>query len=195
MHFCVANFQLNLIVYLNYHYYCNVVPTLFSFDSYAKFMKFFDTRYVKSMFQNSMKKCGEGETTPMAVLFSGGLDSMILSALLDQCLNPKCKFVYNLIPLLDISLRAIWLPIKEMQCKASVFGLLQVLLQIVNRWIFFLFGRRNVKYFWGYGWPVASNCGGKRGVWLWHFTLASVFKICSNLGKFLNTSKFTLQLF
>lgn len=27
----------------------------------------------------------------MAVLFSGGLDSMILAALLDECLDPNCK--------------------------------------------------------------------------------------------------------
>ncbi|XP_020096661.1 asparagine synthetase domain-containing protein 1 isoform X1 [Ananas comosus] len=31
---------------------------------------------------------GEG-STPIAILFSGGLDSMILGALLDKCLNPK----------------------------------------------------------------------------------------------------------
>lgn len=28
---------------------------------------------------------------PVAVLFSGGLDSMILAALLDQCLDPSCE--------------------------------------------------------------------------------------------------------
>jgi asparagine synthetase B (glutamine-hydrolysing) len=27
----------------------------------------------------------------VAVLFSGGLDSMILAALLDECLDPSCK--------------------------------------------------------------------------------------------------------
>ncbi|CAH2045581.1 unnamed protein product [Thlaspi arvense] len=32
---------------------------------------------------------GEEEAVPVAVLFSGGLDSMILAALLDQCLDPK----------------------------------------------------------------------------------------------------------
>uniref|UniRef100_A0A0D3DAN5 Glutamine amidotransferase type-2 domain-containing protein n=1 Tax=Brassica oleracea var. oleracea TaxID=109376 RepID=A0A0D3DAN5_BRAOL len=32
---------------------------------------------------------GETEVVPVAVLFSGGLDSMILAALLDQCLDPK----------------------------------------------------------------------------------------------------------
>ncbi|EFH51481.1 hypothetical protein ARALYDRAFT_484275 [Arabidopsis lyrata subsp. lyrata] len=32
---------------------------------------------------------GEKEAVPVAVLFSGGLDSMILAALLDQCLDPK----------------------------------------------------------------------------------------------------------
>ncbi|VVB04011.1 unnamed protein product [Arabis nemorensis] len=32
---------------------------------------------------------GEKEAVPVAVLFSGGLDSMILTALLDQCLDPK----------------------------------------------------------------------------------------------------------
>ncbi|CAN8253673.1 unnamed protein product [Cochlearia groenlandica] len=34
---------------------------------------------------------GEKEVVPVAVLFSGGLDSMILAALLDQCLDPKYK--------------------------------------------------------------------------------------------------------
>jgi asparagine synthetase B (glutamine-hydrolysing) len=28
----------------------------------------------------------------VAVLFSGGLDFMILAALLDECLDPSCKF-------------------------------------------------------------------------------------------------------
>lgn len=28
----------------------------------------------------------------MAVLFSGGLDSMILAALLNECLNTKCRY-------------------------------------------------------------------------------------------------------
>ncbi|CAN7026404.1 unnamed protein product [Brassica rapa subsp. trilocularis] len=32
---------------------------------------------------------GEKDVVPVAVLFSGGLDSMILAALLDQCLDPK----------------------------------------------------------------------------------------------------------
>ncbi|CAL9248775.1 unnamed protein product [Arabidopsis halleri] len=32
---------------------------------------------------------GEKKAVPVAVLFSGGLDSMILAALLDQCLDPK----------------------------------------------------------------------------------------------------------
>ncbi|WZZ01897.1 hypothetical protein YC2023_074225 [Brassica napus] len=32
---------------------------------------------------------GEKEAVPVAVLFSGGLDSMILAALLDQCIDPK----------------------------------------------------------------------------------------------------------
>ncbi|KAL0889558.1 hypothetical protein Bca101_013541 [Brassica carinata] len=34
---------------------------------------------------------GEREVVPVAVLFSGGLDSMILAALLDQCLDNKCN--------------------------------------------------------------------------------------------------------
>lgn len=34
--------------------------------------------------------------TPVAVLFSGGLDSMILAALLDECLQPDCMYgVYD----------------------------------------------------------------------------------------------------
>ncbi|XP_073005455.1 uncharacterized protein [Typha latifolia] len=40
----------------------------------------------------------EEALAPIALLFSGGLDSMILAALLDQCLNPKCT-----IDLLNVS--------------------------------------------------------------------------------------------
>ncbi|KAM0016499.1 putative asparagine synthase, rossmann-like alpha/beta/alpha sandwich [Helianthus debilis subsp. tardiflorus] len=39
--------------------------------------------------------------SPVAVLFSGGLDSMILAALLDQCLDPKYE-----IDLLNVSFDA-----------------------------------------------------------------------------------------
>lgn len=53
---------------------------------------------INSIFETSMKNCGEEETAPVAVLFSGGLDSMILSALLDQCLNPQ-----YIIDLLNVS--------------------------------------------------------------------------------------------
>lgn len=34
----------------------------------------------------------ENELVPVAVLFSGGLDSMIIAALLHECLDPSCKF-------------------------------------------------------------------------------------------------------
>ncbi|XP_020599412.1 asparagine synthetase domain-containing protein 1 isoform X1 [Phalaenopsis equestris] len=53
---------------------------------------------MNSIFQTSMKECGEVEASPVAILFSGGLDSMILSALLDQCLNPQ-----YIIDLLNVS--------------------------------------------------------------------------------------------
>ncbi|XVF43242.1 hypothetical protein PTKIN_Ptkin02bG0024600 [Pterospermum kingtungense] len=45
-------------------------------------------------------KCGalQKETVPVAVLFSGGLDSMILAALLDECLDPNYE-----IDLLNVS--------------------------------------------------------------------------------------------
>lgn len=33
----------------------------------------------------------EEQLVPVALLFSGGLDSMILAALLDQCLDARCK--------------------------------------------------------------------------------------------------------
>lgn len=35
------------------------------------------------------------ELAPVAVLFSGGLDSMILAALLDECLDHSCKCFYQ----------------------------------------------------------------------------------------------------
>lgn len=37
---------------------------------------------------------GEKEVVPVAGLFSGGLDSMILAALLDQCHDPKCNLFF-----------------------------------------------------------------------------------------------------
>lgn len=40
----------------------------------------------------------ENKDSPVALLFSGGLDSMILAALLDQCLDPRC-----IIDLLNVS--------------------------------------------------------------------------------------------
>lgn len=33
----------------------------------------------------------EEKLVPVALLFSGGLDSMILAALLDECLDARCK--------------------------------------------------------------------------------------------------------
>lgn len=35
------------------------------------------------------------ELNPVAILFSGGLDSMILAALLNECLDSRCKYFYN----------------------------------------------------------------------------------------------------
>lgn len=32
---------------------------------------------------------------PIAVLFSGGLDSMIISALLHQCIDSECKYSFK----------------------------------------------------------------------------------------------------
>lgn len=37
----------------------------------------------------------EHADAPVAVLFSGGLDSMILAALVDECLQPHCKPVVS----------------------------------------------------------------------------------------------------
>lgn len=44
---------------------------------------------INSIFQMSTKQCREEENAPVAVLFSGGLDSMIIAALLDQCLSSQ----------------------------------------------------------------------------------------------------------
>ncbi|CAL4891493.1 unnamed protein product [Urochloa decumbens] len=44
---------------------------------------------MNTLFQGGSSKFGDEELAPIAVLFSGGLDSMILAALLDQCIDPK----------------------------------------------------------------------------------------------------------
>ncbi|KAL6623542.1 hypothetical protein ACP70R_033421 [Stipagrostis hirtigluma subsp. patula] len=44
---------------------------------------------VNTLFQGGLNKLRCKELAPIAVLFSGGLDSMILSALLDQCIDSK----------------------------------------------------------------------------------------------------------
>ncbi|EEE53475.1 hypothetical protein OsJ_36613 [Oryza sativa Japonica Group] len=41
------------------------------------------------LFQDDLNKLKDDELAPIAILFSGGLDSMILAALLDQCLDSK----------------------------------------------------------------------------------------------------------
>lgn len=44
---------------------------------------------LSTTFQTALHQCKGMEYAPIALLFSGGLDSMILAALLDQCLDPK----------------------------------------------------------------------------------------------------------
>ncbi|KAE8779023.1 Asparagine synthetase domain-containing protein 1 [Hordeum vulgare] len=44
---------------------------------------------VNILCQSDLNKLKEAELAPIAILFSGGLDSMILAALLDQCLDSK----------------------------------------------------------------------------------------------------------
>jgi len=44
---------------------------------------------MNTLFQGGLNKFRDKESAPIAVLFSGGLDSMILAALLDQCIDPK----------------------------------------------------------------------------------------------------------
>lgn len=51
-----------------------------------------------AIYQDGSFYCGNEGYAPIAVLFSGGLDSMILAALLNQCLNPKYE-----IDLLNVS--------------------------------------------------------------------------------------------
>uniref|UniRef100_A0A0D9Y0Q8 Asparagine synthetase domain-containing protein n=1 Tax=Leersia perrieri TaxID=77586 RepID=A0A0D9Y0Q8_9ORYZ len=43
------------------------------------------------LFQDDLTKLKDDELAPIAILFSGGLDSMILAALLDQCLDSKYR--------------------------------------------------------------------------------------------------------
>jgi len=44
---------------------------------------------MNTLFQGTLNKFEDEESAPIAVLFSGGLDSMILAALLDQCIDSK----------------------------------------------------------------------------------------------------------
>lgn len=44
---------------------------------------------MNTLFQGGLNKFKDEESAPIAVLFSGGLDSMILAALLDQCIDSK----------------------------------------------------------------------------------------------------------
>uniref|UniRef100_K3Z4N1 Glutamine amidotransferase type-2 domain-containing protein n=1 Tax=Setaria italica TaxID=4555 RepID=K3Z4N1_SETIT len=44
---------------------------------------------MNTLFQGGLNKLRDEELAPIAVLFSGGLDSMILAALLDQCIDSK----------------------------------------------------------------------------------------------------------
>ncbi|KAF8667519.1 hypothetical protein HU200_052714 [Digitaria exilis] len=44
---------------------------------------------MNTLFQGGINKPGDEEIAPIAVLFSGGLDSMILAALLNQCIDSK----------------------------------------------------------------------------------------------------------
>ncbi|KAF0887664.1 hypothetical protein E2562_002364 [Oryza meyeriana var. granulata] len=44
---------------------------------------------LNGLFQGDLNKLKDDELAPIAILFSGGLDSMILAALLDQCLDSK----------------------------------------------------------------------------------------------------------
>ncbi|CAH8383403.1 unnamed protein product [Eruca vesicaria subsp. sativa] len=57
---------------------------------------------------------GEQEVVPVAVLFSGGLDSMILAALLDQCLDPKYE-----VDLLNVSFDGPYAP-DRVSAKAGI---------------------------------------------------------------------------
>ncbi|CAK9142424.1 unnamed protein product [Ilex paraguariensis] len=53
---------------------------------------------LNTIYQAVVFDCGQKAYSPVAVLFSGGLDSMILAALLDECLDPKYE-----IDLLNVS--------------------------------------------------------------------------------------------
>lgn len=46
---------------------------------------------------------GQGKDAPIAVLFSGGLDSMIIAALLHQCIDSVCKYSFKLQCILFLS--------------------------------------------------------------------------------------------
>ncbi|KAL1220281.1 hypothetical protein V5N11_005806 [Cardamine amara subsp. amara] len=63
---------------------------------------------------------GEKEVVPVAVLFSGGLDSMILAALLDQCLDPKYE-----VDLLNVSFDGLNAP-DRISAKAGIIELKKI---------------------------------------------------------------------
>lgn len=49
--------------------------------------------YVNVYLQRPRHEDEMDDHSPIAILFSGGLDSMILAAILDQCIDSKCKFI------------------------------------------------------------------------------------------------------
>ena len=53
--------------------------------------------------QATAKNAGHGDVVPVAVLFSGGLDSMILAAILHECLDAKCRCFDPLLKCFSIS--------------------------------------------------------------------------------------------
>jgi asparagine synthetase B (glutamine-hydrolysing) len=87
---------------------------------------------VHSCGQDDLNKLKDDELAPIAILFSGGLDSMILAALLDQCLDSKWT-----IDLLNVSFDGQLAPdrisalagLKELQRISPIHGVLLRLTQ------------------------------------------------------------------
>ncbi|RWW71685.1 hypothetical protein BHE74_00020564 [Ensete ventricosum] len=86
------------------------------------------TCYVNVSLQTPRQEDEMGDHSPIAILFSGGLDSMILAAILDQCIDSKYT-----IDLLNVSFDGQLAP-DRISARAGVAELQNVAPHRSNRW-------------------------------------------------------------